>query len=112
MYSTFLYEQVLKEKRDSSEAKRKHLLGFVVPELKKYFARVPVKSVYLTGSLIKPFSFHEHSDIDIATDGLPYSHYFKTISELEEIFRVKVDIIEMENCNFSKKILNTGIKIK
>jgi predicted nucleotidyltransferase len=51
------------------------------------------------------------SDIDIAVKGLSPEIYFQAIFELGELLPRQVEIIELENCRFADKIIETGLKI-
>jgi predicted nucleotidyltransferase len=93
------------------ERERIKLLGHAKTIIQEYFKETRVTSVYITGSIIKPYTFGKHSDIDIATEGLPSEIYFKSVGQLTEILDRQVEIIELEQCRFADKIKKTGIKI-
>jgi predicted nucleotidyltransferase len=110
-FSTHLLEEIEQQKLNDLENKRQEILQFCIIELKKYFKSLPVKSLYITGSLITPYKFRTHSDIDIVAEGFPPDKYFLAIAELEEILSRKVEIIELERCRFAQKIIKTGLKV-
>ena len=110
-FSTHIFEEIERQKLNNLEKTRQEILRHCIAELKKYFKTVQVKSLYITGSLITPYRFSTHSDIDIAAEGFPPDKYFLAIAELEEILSRKVEIIELENCRFAQKIIDTGLKI-
>ncbi|GEM_PF-2538234 len=81
-----------------------------ISTLRVYFRDKKVDKVFLTGSILKEGRFHEHSDIDIAVDGLR-EDYFKTHTDLEDILKREVDLIELERCRFRELILQHGLRI-
>lgn len=112
MDSVKLLEDIAKERIERREQDRLHLLNLTIHTLKEYFFLKPVKSVYITGSLIHPDRYHENSDIDIAVTGMPESSYFTCLFELSMLLNKDVEIIELENCRFRQKIESTGLKVK
>ena len=68
-------------------------------------------SAYITGSLIVPERFHAQSDIDIAVSGLTHQNYFSFMAKIQEYLDRQVEVIELENCRFAQKILDTGLKV-
>ena len=110
-FSTHKLEELEKKKINDLEKKRKELLHLTIDVLNKYFSPLNVNSLYITGSVIMPFKFKSRSDIDIAVEGLSSEKYFQAIYELSELLSRQVEIIELENCRFSDKIIKTGLKI-
>ena len=56
------------------------------------------KSVYQWGSVLTPESFDEHSDIDIAVEGLGSARrYFELLARAESLTGFPLDIVEMEH---------------
>ncbi len=56
------------------------------------------KRVYQWGSVLAPESFDEHSDIDIAVEGLGSARrYFELLARAESMTRFPLDIVEMEH---------------
>lgn len=110
-FSTYLLEEIEKQKLTDLEKKRQEILQLSIDIFKKYFSLLNVKSLYITGSLLIPFKFRSKSDIDIAVEGLLPEKYFQTIFELGELLPRQVEIIELEDCRFAEKIIKTGLKI-
>jgi uncharacterized protein len=110
-YSTQLYHQAEQERCQIFEQERMKQLELLKTILPEYFITTRVQSVYLTGSVTRPHTFGKHSDIDIATLGLPSEMYFKIVGQLTTILGRQVEIIELEQCRFADKIKKTGIKI-
>lgn len=71
-FSTYLLEEIEKQKLNELEKKRQEILQLCIEMLKKYF---------------------------------------QAIFELGELLPRQVEIIELENCRFADKIIETGLKI-
>ena len=106
-----LTEEAYRKKQSEIENNRINLLEYSKTHLFEYFKELQIDELYITGSLITPNKFSNRSDIDIAVSNLGEELYFKTISELEDLFKRKVEIIELENCKFADKIRSTGLKL-
>lgn len=57
-----------------------------------------VRKVFLFGSLAKIEGLHEHSDIDLAVEGLPPDRYFEALAQLWHHLpeEVELDLVPME----------------
>ncbi len=106
-----LFEQVLAQKQQEREKERAALLSLTIDVIKSVAPRFSVTAAYITGSLVVPDRFHSHSDIDIAVRGLTDTNYFAFIAQVQELLPRQVEIIELENCRFSEKIIETGLKV-
>ena len=111
VFSTSLLYEMEISRKEKLEIRRHEILELAIIKIKSVFKTVDVKEVYITGSILIPHKFTSHSDIDIAVKGLSATDYFSVISRLEEILLITVEIIELENCRFSDKIISTGLKI-
>ena len=79
--------------------------------LKKEYS---VKKVLLFGSLVQQDFFHDHSDIDIAVEGLPEKYYYKAVSEIMDLVQdFTIDIVDLNACKpgLKKRILQDGIEL-
>lgn len=110
-YDISLWEEIQKIKLDKREKRRKEKLQEAISLLKKYFKNKTVDEVFIVGSILQKNKFYEFSDIDIAVLGLK-ENYFRTLSELEDLLNMQVDLIELEKCHFKEKLLESFIKIK
>jgi predicted nucleotidyltransferase len=109
-FDTSLWERAKEEKRDSREKARKKALSEVAEKLKTCFAGKKVKTVYLTGSILRENRFYDYSDVDVAVEGLE-EDYLRVLVEIEELLDRNVDLIELEKCRFKDLILQHGRKI-
>jgi predicted nucleotidyltransferase len=57
------------------------------------------KRVVLFGSAIAPGRFNNHSDLDLAVEGLPASQYFAALGELIRTSPVAIDLVPIEDAN-------------
>ena len=105
-----LWEKRVLRTRQQQEDLREKMLHYAREVVKNYFADRQVTQVYLTGSLLHTNKFRQHSDIDIAVEGL-HNEYFKIKSELEELLDRDVEIIELEKCRFARSIRERGERL-
>ncbi len=78
---------------------RKKELKKVARRIAEFIAKkYKVKKIILFGSLVKE-KFREHSDIDLAIEGLEKGKYFKVLSEIENFTNILVDIKPFEDCS-------------
>jgi predicted nucleotidyltransferase len=110
-FSTSLLYEIEESRREELEKKRQQILEQTIKVIKSVFNDSNVTEVYLTGSIINSYGFSLRSDIDIAVKGLAAADYFRILSKLEESLLRTVEIIELENCWFSDKIINTGLRV-
>jgi predicted nucleotidyltransferase len=113
--SEFLYiKENLKEKdlkqKQCREIRRKEQLKYVCGKLKLYFKDYPECNVYLTGSIVRPGSFSDGSDIDIAVENYPGSR-LDLFMKLSELIELPVDLIIMERCQFADQIREKGVRV-
>jgi predicted nucleotidyltransferase len=104
----FLSAREEKEKQ-LGEKKRKTVLQKVISVLKKEFEGSSVE-VYLIGSILKPFSFTSHSDIDIVLKNYKEDR-FEFWAKLEREMGRKVEIIPFETCRFQEFVIKNGFKV-
>ena len=109
-FDTTLWSALLDEEARGLEAQRKHVLEKAVAQLRAYFQEVPVKSVYLTGSVIQEGRFTSRSDVDVAVEGLS-GNYFRVLVDLEERIGRGLDLIELEECRFRSAIEMRGLRV-
>jgi predicted nucleotidyltransferase len=110
-FSAGLLYEIEALRKEELEKKRLEVLEQTIKEVKGVFSNSNVTEVYLTGSIINSYKFSSRSDIDIAVKGLPAIDYFPILSKLEESLLRTIEIIELENCRFSDKIINTGLRV-
>jgi predicted nucleotidyltransferase len=97
------------QEKTSKEVERKKTLEKVISILKEEFEGSSVE-VYLVGSIIKPFNFSSHSDVDIVLKNYTGDR-FDYWGKLESKIGRQVEIILFETCHFQEFILKEGLKV-
>ncbi len=80
------------------EAAREVALRAARERIPPLLARWPsIQRAYLFGSVLRPGAFHQHSDIDIAVEGIPGACYFEVWRALEAALpEWPIDLRDME----------------
>ncbi len=95
------------EKRRKSLLERACVAGKLLLDL-------GAKRVWIFGSILQPECFHEHSDVDIAVEGLPVKHIYAVEGKIEDILGTDAfDLVYMETAReyIKEKILRYGSPI-
>lgn len=70
---------------------------------------IPGQRVIVFGSVTKPGTFNDHSDVDVALESEPaHMSVAQLQSELEERLQRPVDIVLLNQCRFCEKITREG----
>lgn len=104
----FLEKRELQE-REQRERERIAVLADVTDKLKALFSNGHVE-VYLVGSIMQPYTFYPHSDIDIVLKNFDGDR-FDLWTKLETLIQRNVEIILFEHCHFQEHIIKTGYKV-
>jgi predicted nucleotidyltransferase len=104
----FLRERERSEKNEREEERQK-VLHKVTLVLKEKFADSGV-DVYLIGSILEPFGFSPHSDIDIVVKNF-HGDRFDLWTALEHQCGRTVEIILFESCSFADHVVKYGLKV-
>lgn len=104
----FLFAKEEKEKGQREE-ERKALFEKVVEILKKEFKGTSVEA-YLVGSILQPFHFFSHSDIDIVLKNYQGDRFDFWVKLEKQIGR-EVEIIPFETCSFQEFVLKEGFQV-
>lgn len=111
-FDTSLWRKRIKKKIDDREGLRKKTLKEIISRLTSYSKEIPVKSLYIFGSITKENMFNDNSDIDIAIKSITSDiTFFKLWLQLEEICAKEIDLLDLDECSFSPLIQEQGIKI-
>ena len=110
-FSTSLLYEIEESGKEDLEKKRHEILEQTIIEIKSVFNNSNVLEVYITGSILIPYKFTSRSDIDIAVKGLSAVDYFPILSKLEESLLRTIEIIELENCRFTDKIIRISLRV-
>ncbi len=99
------------QEKQELELDRKRVLKETESIIKNYFVDVDKKvEIYLIGSILKPYQFNKHSDINIVIKGSDKSKLDIWL-DLEERFSRKIDVVSYEKCHFKDFIDKYGIRI-
>lgn len=104
----YLFAKEEKEK-EQRENERKLLLKKAISILEKEFKGSSVE-VYLVGSILRPFSFSIHSDIDVVLKNY-IGDRFDFWVKLEKEMGRKVEIIPFETCHFQEFVIKEGFRV-
>ncbi|GAB6274715.1 MAG: hypothetical protein STSR0004_15800 [Peptococcaceae bacterium] len=110
--TTYLLDEVIKEKEEKREALRVAQIKKVLEALDKLAEQLSFKEAYLFGSLVKPYAFYPESDIDIGFTDLKDADFFKAMAFLSSELGREVDVIQMEGHRLTPKIFKEGLRIK
>jgi predicted nucleotidyltransferase len=111
-YSTVLLDEAIEKKKKAGEDLRLQLLEKVDHVLYSLSREIPFEEAFLFGSITKPFSFSESSDIDVAFVGLQDEHFFRAMSFLSAELGFDVDIVQLESHRWGGKIKREGTRWK
>lgn len=102
--------RLLREIEGDRMKRREKLREDVRARLREALARLaPGEHVLVFGSLTRPQSFHDRSDIDVAFVAEPkaFSRY-QMQARLEESLGRPVDLVVLSECRFRDRILREG----
>ncbi|MGQ3683451.1 MAG: nucleotidyltransferase family protein [Candidatus Loosdrechtia sp.] len=103
---------IYKKKSEENEKKRLKALNDVLEALRKLREEIFFEDAYLFGSVTRPYSFGEHSDIDIAFQGLYDDKLFYATGFLSSSVERDVNVVKLESIHFKENILKNGIRWK
>lgn len=81
--------------RQTRAAARHAAISHVLNDLVAILSADGAQRVWVFGSFAQG-PFDEHSDLDLATEGLPPHHYFTVRAALSEVCPVRFDLVELE----------------
>lgn len=109
-YGLYVREAV-KERNLRNESLRKEVLSDIFDAIYHLRKKIKFDDAFIFGSVIKPFSFKENSDIDIGFINLRDEDFFCSISYLSEKLGREVDVLQLESAKkLFKKIIKEGTK--
>jgi len=71
----------------------------LLKEIMIYIIQWNIDKIYLFGSVLHKKRFHYGSDIDIAVEGISFYKFSKLWFELELKFPLKIDLINLDDCD-------------
>jgi predicted nucleotidyltransferase len=105
-----LVRKALEEKKYHQEALRQQTITEVFAVLERLSQRVTFDQAFLFGSLVRPYTFYDHSDIDIGFVNLHDDQIFWVIAFLSRQLGRDVDVVQLEKAGrIRAKILQEGI---
>ncbi|ASC71093.1 hypothetical protein XM38_020430 [Halomicronema hongdechloris C2206] len=107
-FDTSLLDRLLVETCDRNEAARQQVLADAIAWLDAHAAGFGLTRAYLFGSLIRPYRFSPHSDVDIAVDAIGVDDFFTLMAGLSEALGREVDLVELPKCHFADRIRQQG----
>ncbi len=113
VYRHTAHQRLLKIQHEQ-ENRRKIALGLAREASELLKKSYNVKEVFLFGSLSRKGVFDEHSDIDLAVEGLYEKEYYKALARLSDLdMSFDIDLLMMEDAppNLLKIIQNEGKKL-
>lgn len=97
------------QKKEKNEEERKEILQKIIQILKEELQGSPVE-VFLVGSIVRPFSFSEHSDVDIVLKNFKGDR-FDFWTKIEGKISRSIEIILFEKCHFQEFVIKEGIRV-
>jgi len=76
-------------------AARKAAIEAALPELAAILEAHGARRAWVFGSFVHG-PFDEHSDLDLAVEGLPATSYFQVRADLSEVCPVRFDLVQIE----------------
>ncbi len=106
-----LVQRALKKNKEQREVMRRDVLVNVFQAIEQLAAQTPFGDVFVFGSVAKPYTFTEKSDVDVGFWHLEDKHYFFTMAFLSRELERDVDVIQLENApeRLRSTILREGI---
>lgn len=104
-------QEYFEEKARIREEKRNKLYTKIKENINSLNKKYPeIKRIFLFGSILKKAKFFSNSDVDFAVEGLKGENYFALFSDLEDLCRREIQLIELENCRetLKKHIIEKG----
>jgi predicted nucleotidyltransferase len=110
--STYILDTILIKKKEERERIRCEVLHKLQSVLDELYTIISFQEAYIFGSITRPYSFYENSDIDIGFIGLNDKDFFKAMSFISARLGCDVDILQLENHRLRPVILKEGIQWK
>lgn len=106
-----LVREALEEKKKIREVARKKMVMEVFKALERLSEQVRFDEAFVFGSLTQPYTFGNHSDIDIGFVNLQDDTFFFTIAFLSGQLGRDVDVVQLETAGrIRTKILKEGLR--
>ena len=101
-----------RQEREDRERRRLRLLEGARDRLPPILRQHAAPAAWIFGSVLEKGAFFDHSDIDLAVEGLPPERYFPLLLAIEAALGTeRIDLVEIERCPFADAIRATGERI-
>jgi hypothetical protein len=111
-FDTSLLDRAIARNREQREAHRLQMQQAAFDALEALGGRCTFSGAYLFGSIVRPYRFGTHSDVDIAVEGLRDEDYFPAAAFLSQTLGRDVDLVQLESFRFADRVLREGIPWK
>ena len=99
-----------KKKQREMEQNRQRTIQEIDRALQQLIQRYSWDDAYIFGSVANAGKYRTDSDVDIALSGLDKFDYYAFIGDISELLSKRVDVVLLEECRFSRSIMEKGIK--
>ncbi len=101
-----------RQEREARERRRLRLLEDARDRLPPIIRQHAAPAAWIFGSVLEAGAFFDHSDIDLAVEGLPPERYFPLLLAIEAALGTeRIDLVEIERCPFAGAIRAAGERI-
>ena len=111
-FDTTLLDQAIAQRRAKAEIARCKTLADTQNFLGQWGAQYGIRRAYLFGSVTRPHHFTPDSDVDLAVEMDDNRQLFEAMSMLALVLGREVDMVELRNCHFARRIQQEGIEWK
>jgi hypothetical protein len=108
-FRTNILDAALARRREDDEAKRLVAIEQTIHWLETQAAQYRINQAYLFGSVIRPYRFTSHSDVDVAVEQFDPEGFFVAMAALSETLERDVDLVDLSKCPFAHRIRQQGM---
>jgi predicted nucleotidyltransferase len=105
---TNILDAALTRRREDNEAQRLATVEQAIRWLETQAEQYGISQAYLFGSVIRPYRFTSHSDVDIAVEQFDPEGFFVAMAALSEALERDVDLVDLSKCPFAHRIRQQG----
>lgn len=108
-FDTSLRDQAIVRKREEREALRRAVFAEVMSAFTDIAPTFGISELYLFGSITRPGSFRDESDVDVAVDQ-PKVDTFGLAVELSRRLRREVHVVDLESGRIRDVVNREGVR--
>ncbi|MFC1525445.1 nucleotidyltransferase family protein [Candidatus Latescibacterota bacterium] len=109
-FDTRILDATLRRQREGLEAERIQVLDRVRRALLAVRDRHGIASAYIIGSLLRPYGWHRHSDVDVAVGGCSHG-ILEVMAALEEATGREADVVDLDRHPCADSFTRSGLCI-